>query len=208
MKIYTLANSVWDADDYLNQRNTNPKFTDFYVFQSNEQAENFALNGLDYDDDIYNDGTIYEAELSDEEVLEITGFDSVDDFWQGIRGNLHEEEIGRMVADEDGWNGYPIDCANYNYDKTLEGAILVMWSWQTYVGYARKCEGIRYGYSDDTEALLTKQDKVNAGQVDVVMTAEEVEQAGDDLKEELSTRLHNGWKWTNPNHVDFLIEML
>lgn len=205
MKVTALAVSVWHADDYLNDRNTNPMCVDKYVFKNEEEAKAFALN-LDHDSDIYNDGTIYEAELDTQEVLELTYFDSEDEFWEGIHGNLHEDEVADMVIDEDDC-GVPCDCANYDFDKTLEGAILVIWSWQTHVGYARKCEGLRYGYSDDTEELLTKQDRTFVSQMDVVMTADEVA-ASSNLESDLTDRLlghRDTWKWTNPNHVEFLI---
>ena len=220
MELYALANSVWHADDYLNDRNTNPMCTDLYLFATEEEAKDFAINSLSYDDDIYNDGTIYSADIAEEDILEATGFESMEDFNEALaepysteprKKNFGEDEkaaVAQLVMDEDGC-GIPCDCANYDFGKSLEGAILVMWSWQTYVGYARKCEGLRYGYSDDTEELLTKQDRVFAGQVDVVMTAEEVE-ASEDLQNDLTERLlqKRDWKWTNPDFVEFSIETI
>ena len=80
--------------------------------------------------------------------------------------------------------------------------------WQTHVGYARKCEALRYGYSDDTESLLTKEDRCYSTQCDVVMTADEVAACAD-LAEALMDKLHDSsWKWTNPEFVDSLINDL
>ena len=207
MKITVLSINVWHADDYLNERNTNPMRVDKYIFKNEEEAKTFALN-LDQDSDIYLDGTIYEAELDTQEVLELTYFDSVDEFWEGINGNLHENEVANMVIDEDGC-GVPCDCANYDFNKSIEGAIIIMWSWQTYVGYARKFEGIVRCKHGDTETLLVKQDRIFATQADIIMTAEEVA-ASTDLQSDLTERLLGNrykWKWCNEYFVRELIDI-
>ncbi len=208
MKLTALSVSVWDADDYLHDRNTDPLAIDRYLFESEEEAKAFALT-LDYDSEIYNEGWIYEADIDDEEILALTLFDTIGEFLQGMRGNLHEEEIAQWVVEQDGC-GTPCDCANYDFDRSLGGAILVVWSWQTYVGYARKCMEIRYAYPNETAALLTKQDRTYVSQVDVAMTAEEVA-ASKDIKADLEGALLGNcdcWKWTNPQHVEFLISHL
>lgn len=208
-KLFVLANSIWRSDDYLNDRNCDPVCTDTYLYATTEECEKKARE-LDVDDDVYNDGTIYEGELEESEILELTGFETIGEFDEALaepystdlrKKNLGEVEKGSVAAAiiENATNEYSIECANYDFNKSLEGAVLVFWSWERYVGYARKCLEMRRGRSDDTEALLTKQDRVFVAQCDVLLTAQEAEDAGDDLCEAILYRLYDGrWKWTNP----------
>lgn len=215
-KLYCLAVSVWDADDYLNDRNTNPNCTDLYLYATREEAEKKAAE-VDTDNDIYNEGTIYTGELYEDEILELTGFDTIDDFNEALAepystdarmknfGEDEKTEVARAImenpTDEDS-----IECANYDFNKTLDGCILVFWRWERYIGYARKCIEVRRAYSNEDETLLTKQDKVFAAQCDILLTKEEVENA-DDLQEAIREKLEDeAWKWTNRSFVGFLIE--
>jgi hypothetical protein len=214
--LYVLANSVWDADDYLNDRNTNPHYTDLYLYATREEAEQKAQN-LYVDDDIYNDGTIYTGELSEEEILDITGYDTIEEFDEALAepystnpnvknlGEFEKTDVAKEImenpTDED-----IIECVNYDFNKTLEGCILVFWSWERYIGYARKCLQVRYAYDNETEQLLTKQDKVFATQCDILLTAEEVANA-DDIQEAVREALESStWKWQNTNFVESQIE--
>ena len=101
-------------------------------------------------------------------------------------------------------------CNNYDFDKSIDGSIVIVWSWHRYVGYARKCAEIRYAYLNETERNLTKEDKSFVNQMDVVMTKEEVE-ASKHLKEDLFEKLVSNrdyWKSTNPEFVEEQIEWL
>ena len=214
--LYVLANSVWDADDYLNDRNTKPKYADLYLYATREEAEHKAQN-LDVDDDIYNDCTIYTGELTEQEILDITGYDTIDEFNEALSEpystdhnvkNFGEFEKGDVAKEimENPTDEYIIECANYEFNKSLEGCILVFWSWERYIGYARKCIEVRRAYSDETETLLTKQDKVFATQCDILLTAEEVENA-DDLQEAVRSALdRDSWTWNNTRFVESQIE--
>lgn len=216
-QLFVLMNNVWDADDYLNDRNCNPKWTDTYLYATREECEQKAQS-LDVDDDIWNDGTIYEGELTEDEILELTGYETIEDFEEALAEpystearvkNLGEDEKGEVAAAiiESPKDEWPVECANYDFDKSLEGAVLVFWSWERYVGYARKFIEVRRGYSDDTEALLTKQDKVFATQCDVLLTADEVSEAGDDLHEVMLDKLQDGsWKWQNTRFMEQCVE--
>lgn len=215
--LFVLANNVWDADVYLNDRNCNPKYTDTYLYTTREECEKKAQE-LDVDDDIWNDGTIYEGDLEESEILELTGYETIEEFDEALAEpystdarvkNLGEDEKGEVAAAiiESPTDETAIECANYDFNKSLEGAVLVFWSWERYIGYARKFIEIRRGYSDDTEALLTKQDKVFATQCDVVLSAAEVEQAGDNLNEAILDRLTDGtWKWLNQSFMEWCVE--
>lgn len=211
MKLYVLAVSVWDAGDYLNQRNTNPMCVDLYLYDSAKKAELKAQN-LDVDSDYYNDATIYEGELSTQEIKEITHC-TIQIFKKMLkepysttnsRKNWGEDEkrdvareILRSPDDE-----YPVDAANYDFDKSLEGCILICWEWHRYIGYARKCIEIRYAYDSDTETMLTKQDRIFAKQWNILLTAEEVSSASN-IQDAIRCALESSdWKWTNPEFAD------
>lgn len=219
-KLFVLAVSVWDANDYIQFRDydksCNPGSTDLYLFATEEEAEKYATS-LDIDDDIYNIAELFEGELTDEEILELTGYETIEEFNEALAEpystdarvkNLGEDEKGEVAQAivDDGNLLRDVDCPNYDFDKSLEGAVLVFWSWERYIGYARKLIEVRRAYSDDTEALLTKQDKVFATQCDILLKADEVE-AADDLQEAIRERLEDGsWKWTNPGFITSAIE--
>lgn len=215
-KLFVLANSVWDANDYLNDRNCNPHRTDLYLYATEEEAEQKAM-ALDVDDDIYNDCMLYTGELSEDDILDLTGYETISEFNEALAEpystearvkNLGEDEKGEVAQAivEVPTDERPIECANYDFEKSLEGAILVFWSWERYIGYARKFIEVRRATSDDTEAILTKQDKTFVTQCDILLKADEVE-AADDLQAAIRERLEDGsWKWTNPGFINFVIE--
>ena len=216
-KLFVLMNNVWDANDWLNDRNCNPKWTDTYLYATAEQAEQKAKE-LDVDDDIYNDGTIYEGEISDDEILKLTGYETIEEFDEALAEpystearvkNLGEDEKGEVAAAiiDNPTDERPADCANYDFNKSLDGAILVFWSWERYIGYARKFIEIRRADGSDTEAILTKEDKVFATQCDVLLTADEVSEVGENLHEAMLDRLQDGsWKWQNERFMEQFVE--
>lgn len=214
--LYVLANSVWDADDYLNGRNCNPHYTDLYLYATREEAEKKASE-LDFNNDIYNDGYIYTDSLTEDEILELTGFDSIEDFDEALAepystqfhvknfGENEKGEVARAIIEKSGI-GNPVTCNNYDFKKSLEGCILVFWAWERYIGYARKCIEIRWAENGETEELLAKQDKVNAAQCDILLTAEEVKNARD-IKEAVRDAMEmDSWKWQNESYVESQIE--
>jgi len=82
--------------------------------------------------------------------------------------------------------------------KSLDRALLVCWSWQTHVGYARELRMIREGNPDEDESMTLPVDQVYAPQWSVIATAEELEgldsmQRAYVVQKELE---REGWKWT------------
>lgn len=105
-KLYVLANTVWNANDYLNCDNCNPKYTDFYLYATEKEAEQKAIT-LDVDNDIYNNCTLYTGELSEEEILELSGYATIDEFNEALAEpystdarvkNLGEDEKGEVAG--------------------------------------------------------------------------------------------------------------
>jgi hypothetical protein len=206
-KLYVLENNVWGANDYLSGKNCDHHRTDLYLYATEKEAKQKAMS-LDANNEVYNDCTLYTGEMSEDEIIAITGYETIEEFDEALAEpystdsrikNLGEFEKGDVAQAifENPTEERTIECSNYDFNKSLDGLVLVFWSWERYVGYARKLIEVRRADSSDTEAILTKKDKVYATQCDIILTAEEVA-AADNLKEAIRERLEDGsWKWVN-----------
>ena len=214
-ELWALDVTSWNASDYFNGKCCNST-TFVYLFATSDEAKAFAM-GIDTDNESYNECDLYHGEISEEDILEITGFESIEDFDEALREpystawnrkNFGEDEktaVAARIQEEYDDTLEEIPCANYDFDKSIEGAIIVVWSWHKYVGYAREFKKLRYATYDETEKMLTKEDSTFFPQVDIVMTANEVANSKH-LREELTEILQRDhWKWTKPSHVDFAI---
>ncbi len=219
-ELWALDVTSWNADDYFSGKGGSST-TFVYLFATSEEAKTFAM-GLDTDNESYNEGLLYHGELTEDEILEVSGFEEMADFDEALREpystnwnckNFGEDEktaVAVRIQEEYDNTSEDIPCANYDFNKSIEGSIIVVWSWERYIGYARKFHELRYAHSDETEQMLTKEDRVSATQVDVVMTKEEVESC-ENLEAELTKRLlgsRDRWKWTQPSVVEYDIEDL
>lgn len=83
--------------------------------------------------------------------------------------------------------------------KSLEGCILVFWSWQTYVGYCRKCEEIRYAYSNETSKICIKEDRCYRIQCSILCEVEEIKNLShEEINDLVNQKLSDShWKWQN-----------
>lgn len=97
--------------------------------------------------------------------------------------------------------------------KDLTGAVVVVWSWETHVGYARKFIELRtvseFNSCHD-ESLLVPVDYTNRPQASLLFTADEAENLIEDdtYDEELEKRLFDkSWKWTNPDFIRWTFEV-
>ena len=214
-QLWTLDVTSWNAGDYFAGKCCNST-TFTYLFATSDEAKAFAM-GVDADSDSYNECMLYHGELTEEEILEESGFETMEDFDEALREpystvwnrkNFGEDEktaVAVYIQEKYDNTSEEIPCANYDFDKSIEGAIIVVWSWRTHVGYAREFKELRYATYDETEKMLTKEDRIFVPQVDIVMTADEVANSKH-LRDELTEILQrNHWKWTKPSHVDFAI---
>ncbi len=216
-KLFAVKHNVWDADAWLNDRNTDPMNSRFYLYATREEAVKKAQS-LDTSADIVNDCILYEGELSDAKILELTGFDDMDEWREALTepystnwnetnfGETEKEKVAMAIIDDPD-DDEIIECANYDHNKSIEGAIVVTWQWDRYIGYARTFLGLDTAGHDDTEAVLAKQDKVFVAQRDIVLTAEEVAQSADIAADLTAALLDRGsWKWRNPDAIRQAIE--
>lgn len=213
-KLTVVANLIWDADDYLHDRNTDARTIDYYLLRDDSEEElKKVYDDIDADSDIYNDAVICRnVEITEEDVL-YNGFDSIKEFEEELELALDGDpkrsslfQLEQYIIDNNDWIN--LDVPNYDFDKSIEGAIIVFWSWKTYVGYCRKFEGMRYAGYNETERMLTKQDSTFVTQCSILMTAEEVA-ASEGLRADLEDALWNrGWKWNNTHAVYAAIDEL
>lgn len=214
-ELWALDVTSWNAGDYFAGKCCNST-TETYLFATSDEAKAFAM-GIDTDSDSYYECMLFHGELTDEEILEASGFETMDDFDEALREpystdwhrrNFGEDEkIAVAVYLQEKYDDTMEEtpCANYDFDKSIEGAIIVVWSWHKHVGYAREFKELRYATYDETEKMLTKEDRTFVPQVDIVMTADEVANSKH-LREELTEILQRDhWKWTKPSHVDMAI---
>lgn len=214
-ELWALNVSSCNAGDYFSGKSCDYS-TEMYLFATSDEAKAFAM-GIDADSDSYNECLLYHGELTEEEILEQSGFETIEDFDEALREpystvwnrkNFGEDEktaVAVYIQAEYDNTMEEIPCANYDFDKSIKGAIIVVWSWHQYVGYAREFKELRYATYDETEKMLTKEDRTFVPQVDIVMTADEVANSKH-LREELTEILQRDhWRWTKPSHVDFAI---
>lgn len=91
---------------------------------------------------------------------------------------------------------------HYDY-KSVEGAVLVFWTWNRFVGYSRECSEIQFGYSGETERICIPKDSVIETQCSVLCDADEVYGLSKvELRKIIYKHLEGKeWKWNNsPYH--------
>lgn len=208
---YILSIKVWNSNDYFdfteNDVSCNHQYTDNYLFSSEEKAEAFAATLGNDDDETYYEGMIYRlVDMDADDLMFYTSYDSEEEYMADFNEAIDsgEEVSSRIISDTllgfvDDY--YWVDIENHDFDKSLEGSILVFWSWERHVGYARKCLEVREARADETERLLTKEDMPFTAQCDILLTADEVRNA-DNLQEAVAEALgRSDWKWTNTGFV-------
>lgn len=127
--------------------------------------------------------------LGKEDVLDITDYDSMISLLGGYSDWV---EIDSSVIKPE-W-------------KPIKDAVIVKWSWETHVGYARKFHELRRGWYDETEEdLITgNEDSCFRPNLSLVLWKEDIEgltneEIRDRLEEELLLATDNYWRWRNPD---------
>lgn len=107
-----------------------------------------------------------------------------------VDDNKKDCEITLYEGDIDDPYRYDIESESKQFvGQSLEGKIIVTWSWQTYVGYARKFLSAEIGTADQYECdLIPYQDKVFATQQSFCEDEEDF--------------WRQDWRWTNPNFAE------
>lgn len=213
--LYLLQIKVWDAATYIGWRDrdesSDPKWVDNYLFASLEKAESFALK-IDSDDDIYNQGAIYHGEVADDKILELTDCESMEEFEELMEESICDSTFDELFAyierESNSSVIEEVECANYDYDQSIEGDIIVEWEWVRYPGYARKCLAVRRARSGETATLLTEKDSTSVSQASVILTAKQADDC-ENLAEAVLDELDDErWKWTNKSAMHAMVDQL
>lgn len=208
-KKYCVIKNIHNAEDYYH--NLRDMYANCDSIKYNERvseyfdSEDIALETMkklakEYvadDKEIVVEFTTIEVRFRFEDVdIEDEDFDIEDEDYRDYTWDYADAVIDNSIYVE------------YDY-KSLDGALLIVWSWEKYIGYARNFIELRLGTDREDETLLLKQDKVFAQQVDILLTADEMEKmSSDDIENYLwNELLDNGWKWTNERAVEKAISI-
>ena len=124
-------------------------------------------------------------DVLDKEILNETSYDGL---MKLVKDN------GKYI---NGDRGYKV--IEYNYES-IEGAILVTWEYEKYIGYSRRLLEIRRGYAGEKEDdIYEEQERVWHPYTDVLLSADQVEGLSDnDLRQRIVQELDDSrWKWSN-----------
>lgn len=135
--------------------------------------------------------TLNDIEDVDWEDIEEYGEDAFDDDdLMKIAASVNDIDIRDVVG------------ATYKYES-VDGAILIIWYWDRYVGYARGVRDIREGMYGETTEMCIHEDHTFCNQCSVLVKASELEGLSPQERYELiEERLHDGcacgegqWEW-------------
>lgn len=136
-----------------------------------------------------------------------------------FKANVEEEDLNDdMSFEEFIENLYWNSCDDfdslykyYNYDN-IDGAIYVTWSWEPYVGYARKFHGLNIGLPNQTEddIMTHNEEDVFRKNNSIIVTSEEASSMSkSELYEVIKERLEESrWKWKNTGYIEGEIQGL
>lgn len=120
------------------------------------------------------------------------------------------EEMLQWIYDRNNYNVLDSEDISYNYES-LEGAILVNWSWDKYVGYARNFDSVEY-CTDKT--ATTKDclpvDAVNKLQQSCLISASELADIASvtDLIARLEAEIKSMGKWNQAINIEEAVRQL
>lgn len=217
--------TIWESSDWFSGESCNP-IDDEYVFHLSEDDVKSYIDKYTYDNDIseYRTIEVYEKTFNNyQELFDFCMRDYYDLVDAGIY-NMSKTEIkdeciecmtdlvyNKLNVDNDlkqcvidsfiehvepeHW-----DCKNFDFDQSLEGKILVIWSWDKYIGYARECHEIKVGTASDTMEMCVPVNMVFKRQCSVVGSIT------DSFFEVYDNLMNGTWKWRNPITVEHELE--
>ena len=183
-----------------NERDTssNPNCTERITgfFTDREEAWN-AIEALANEHEAefgkYDDFDLWKAKLSPDD-LDGIDWEELEE-WDDFDDEKLLELIERYNTDVDD----TVSEVSYTY-QSVQGALLVIWGWERYVGYSRMIHEIREGMYGEDERMCCPIDNTYLPQASVIATAEEIEGLS---KAELHSMLEKklleegDWRWTS-----------
>ena len=183
-------------DETARDTSSNPNYTERITgfFTDREEAWNAIeekANEHEASFGEYDEFDLYKAEVSTDDIKDID--------WEELE-EFDDEKLFELVDEGNctEWDDI-VSEESYSY-QSVEGALLIVWNWERYIGYARNINEIRYGMYGETEETCCHEDKVFRPQVDVLCTAEELDGLSPEQERELvEERLqedYRDWRWT------------
>ena len=213
-EFYILRVITIPSDEYFSEGGWANQREAYFLFKKREDAVKFAEDGDDYIEPLfeeYNMGELYHFNVSEEVVREnyTRYFESVEEFEEWLDDCDNDGEIRdyddfvyeELIYDNDNYEY--VECANYDFSESIEDKLLVIWQWETHVGYCRKFLGLRLGEYGETVKNCLKADACYRRQVDVLDDANVTDES--ELYELLFGQ-YTSWKWNNPRAVERAIE--
>ena len=189
LTVYHLSKELWHADD------DTAGAIDIEGFYDNRdeavKAMKETADGITPEFGFRIEVTLWKADISVDDLDEVD-WDSVEDMGDAAYGDGELLEVFNEHRDFD--DSIYVD---YKYES-VEGALLVFWSWHRYIGYARDLGEIREGWYGEDESICIKRDKTFVTQCDVLIGKDELEGLSrDDRRALIEQRLgESHWKWT------------
>ena len=192
LTVYYLSKICWEADNDTASAISQEDLEGFY-FDRDEavKAMEDVAKSTELEFGVRTEICLDKAEISPDD-LDGVDFDEVEEFGGMVFGDSDLLEIFNDHRDYE-------DSRDVEYQyKSVEGALLVFWSWNRYIGYARDLQEIREGMYGEDESICIKQDKTFVTQCDVLIEKQELEGLSrEDRRSLIEQRLgESQWKWT------------
>lgn len=208
-KVYSINLSFRDADNWYNwaelNESINPTYTEnLKTFLDKEKAEDFYNS---FNENSEGEGaveiTLYESDSFDlNEFLMENDYESVNDILDNDGSVLdYAVEQLDMITD--------LYYKDLDY-KIIEGgsnneispdAVVVVWQWHRYIGYARTLKRISYAYQEDIESerdLITGNSESTSGYNYSVIVDNADGYTDDELYQVIMEEMgDSNWKWNN-----------
>ena len=156
----------------------------------------------------------YEQAKSEAESIDLSvGFSAVI-YKLYLPDDLTEEELEEEFEDaEDIFDRYcqDMEVEFYEHVRTeegnnIEGAVVIKWQWNKYVGYSRNFEGVgiagKYPYHNilkEIDLITGDEDRVFRTNYSLLATKKELEEYGEDIL--LRKMIEGDWRWNNVEDV-------
>ena len=183
-----------------------------YIFYE-VASEIFEENGDRKVDEAFRCATYEEAKSEAESMKLDVGYSAViyAIYLSGVTKEAEEVEFHDIEEVFDEYSEYLDDIEFDEYVKTeegknIEGAVIIKWQWNKYVGYSRNFVGVgiagQYPYHNilkEIDLITGDEDRVFRTNYTVLATKEELEEHGTDIL--LRKMIEGDWRWDNVQNV-------
>ena len=192
LTVYHLSKSLWEAGNDTASAISEEDLDGFYFDREDAvKAMEDVAKSTEPEFGVRTEICLDKAEISPDD-LDDVDFDELEEFGGMVFGDSDLLEIFNEHRDYE-------DSRDVEYQyRSVDGALLVFWSWNRYIGYARDLQEIREGMYGEDESICIKQDKTFVTQCDVLIEKQELEGLSrEDRRSLIEQRLgESQWKWT------------